>query len=102
MVAFLLAPPVISGRTFDLREYYFRHIPWIALLFSASLVGIALSRSVLGVEDLFTPLNAIRVVAVGLFVSLAFSKNPRIHEGAVCLVGGLFFLAIVLIFLEMT
>ena len=30
LVAFLLSPPISSDRPFDLYEYYFRHIRWIA------------------------------------------------------------------------
>ena len=54
LVAFLLAPPISSDRPFDLYEYYFRHIRWVAWLFSISLVGFGLSRAILGAEE---PLN---------------------------------------------
>ncbi len=100
LVAFLLSPPVSSDRHFDLREYYFRQIKWISPLFAAFLLGIAVYRSVLGVEKLFTLINGIRIVVAGLVVTLGFTKSPRVHEGAVLMVGGLFSVAVVILFLQ--
>lgn len=100
LVAFLLSPPLTSGRPFDLREYYFRHIGWMAPLSAFGLLGIAFSRTVLGVEDAVSPINGIRITVVGILTFLGFAKNPRIHEGATLVVGFLFFLAIAIIFLR--
>ena len=100
LVAFLLAPPVSSDKAFDLREYYFHQIKWVAPLFAASLLGILLYRSLLGVEKPLTLINAIRIVVAGLVVTLGFTKSPRVHEGAVVLIGGLFPAAIVILFLQ--
>ncbi len=102
LVAFLLSPPISSDRAFDLREYYFRHISWVALLFAASMFGVALARTALGVEEALSPINGIRATVIGLFVFLGFTKNPRIHEAAVFVVGALFVLSIAILFLQKT
>ena len=102
IVAFLLSPPISTDQPFDLRAYYFHHIRWAALLFSASLLGVALSRTALGVEEPVSMLNGIRIAVVGLLVFLGFTKNPRIHATSVFVIGGLFALAIVVSFLQRT
>jgi len=94
LCAFLLSPPIAPGESLDLREYYFRHFRWVAFLFATSLSVVALSRSALGIEPLLTWLNAIRAIIIGMFVLLGFVKNPRVHEVAAVLVGGLFLIAI--------
>ena len=72
----------------------------MALLFAASLTGVAISRAALGVERPLSPINGIRVAVVGLVVSLGFTKNPRIHEAAVFVICGLFSLGIAITFLQ--
>ncbi len=63
LVAFLLAPPISSGQSFDLREYYFRHIRWVALLSTTAIFGIAFSLTFLGMEEVVSPINGIRIAA---------------------------------------
>ena len=98
LVAFLLSPPISPGEPFDLRDYYFRHIRWVALLGAVGLFGIAFSRAALGVENALSPVNGIRVVVIGILVSLGFSKNPKIHEAAALAIGILFSISIAIIF----
>jgi hypothetical protein len=100
LVAFLLSPPINSGESFDLRDYYFRHIKWVSMLAAAGLLGIAISRATLGVEEPLSPINGIRMAAVGILVSLGSSKNPRVHEGAALAIGLLFAVAIGVIYLQ--
>ena len=102
LVAFLLSPPISSDQSFDLREYYFHHIRWAALLFAASLIGVGLSRTALGVEEPLSPINGVRIAVVGLVVFLGFTKNPRIHGAAVVVICGLVSLGIAIIFLQRT
>ena len=100
LVAFLLAPPIKLDQAFDLREYYFRQIRWAALLGSAVFIGIAFSRTLLGVERLLSPANGIRLVAVGFLVYLGFTKNPRVHEAAVLALYGLFSVFVAIAFFQ--
>jgi len=102
LVAFLLSPPISTDQSFDLRAYYFLHIRWVVLLFAAALLGVAVSSTAFGVEEPFTVLNGIRVTVVGNLVFLGFSENPRIHAASVFLIGGLFALAIAVVFLQRT
>ncbi len=94
LVAFLLAPPISPAQPFDLRQYYFRHIRWVALLSATAIFGIAFSLTFLGMEEVVSPINGIRIAAVGIVGSLAFSRSPRLHGAAVVMVCALFFLAI--------
>ena len=80
----------------------FHHIRWVALLFAASMIGVGFSRTVLGIEEPLSPVNGIRVIVVGLFVFLGFTKNPRIHEAAVFVAGALFVLSMAISFLQRT
>ena len=71
---------------------------WVAPLFAAALLGIALSRVIFGVEELVSPVNAIRLLAIALIVSLRYTKNPKIHAAAVFVTAGLFTLAITVLY----
>ncbi|MCP5056906.1 MAG: hypothetical protein GY937_09315 [bacterium] len=102
LVAFLLSPPIAPGEAFDLREYYFRHIRWVAALAAFGLLGIATSRAVLGVEPLLSPVNGIRIIAIGILASMGSSKNPRLHESAAIGIGILLLVAVVGVFLQRT
>jgi hypothetical protein len=100
LVAFLLSPPVSSDKPFDLREYYFHQVRWLAPLFAVCMRGIVLSRSVLGVEKPLTLINGVRIVVAGVVATMGLTVNPRVHEGAVLVVSGLLFAAIVILFLQ--
>ena len=95
IVSFLLSPPIESGRSFDLRAYYYRHIQWIAFLVAGQMTMVALFRVVVGVERWLDPVNAIRAVVVGVFLCLGLSANPRLHAAAVLTICGLFALSLV-------
>ena len=99
LVSFLLSPPIEPGRPFDLHAYYYRHIPWMAGLAAAAMIGIALSRSVFGVDEPVSAINGLRVAAAVVLVAMGFSKNERVHVGAVYALTALFVIAIVAIFL---
>ncbi len=102
LVAFLLAPPLTSGQSFDLRSYYFRHIRWIVFLFVGGLVGTAASRWAFGLESLLSPINLLRTVAAAILLSLGFAKSPRVHEATVPAICILVLLAITMNFRQPT
>ena len=94
LAAFLLSPPILSGVGFDLRPHYFKQVRWVAWLFVSSLATITVIRINTGVDDLLSPINAIRVIILGALFSLGFIQNPRAHEVIVGVVASLFLLSI--------
>ena len=63
------------------------------------MLGIILSRSVLGVEQPLTLINGMRIAVAGVVVAMGRTDSPRVHEGAVVVVGSLFAVVIVILFL---
>jgi len=94
-ISLLLSPPIDPGRPSDLREYYFRHIRWIAVLVAVQVAFVALSRVVLGVEGWFAPVNGIRLIVAGVILSLGFSVNQKLHSAALLIVAGLFSISLI-------
>ena len=97
LIASVIVPPLEPGRKFDLRKYYFRHRAWFFGLLAASLLALGMSRVFLGQEDLLTPLNGIRIVALLMFVYLGATANPLVHQIVVIVAYSLFTLGAVVL-----
>ncbi len=97
LIASVIVPPLEPGREFDLRKYYFRHRAWFFGLLAASLLALGMSRVFLGQEDLLTPLNGIRIVALLMFVYLGATANPLVHQIVVIVAYSLFTLGAVVL-----
>lgn len=100
IIAFVLSPTIKEDGPFDLRAYYFHQIRWVAPMFAIELATLALTNAALGIAQVATPINAIRLVAIGLFVYLGFSANARAHAAAVVVTWGLFGLSVAILFLK--
>jgi hypothetical protein len=92
LVAFILSPPIREGETLDLRMYYFRQVRWVAPLLAVQMIAFGAAFALFSVQPLASGPNAARMLAAGVFVYLAFSKNARLHEAAVVGLGCLLLL----------
>lgn len=87
LVAFLLSPPISNGEVFDLREYYFRQIGWIAWLFAGMLLLIGGTQVVFGIDELVSSITAVRVLVIAALIVLGMSKNHLVHAFSAGIVG---------------
>ena len=96
LVAFILSPPISIGVNFDLRAYYFKQIRWVAWLFVAGLATLSAIRISAGLDELWSPIGAIRLAVLGALLSLGFVRKPRFHEVVFMAVAILFSISILI------
>ena len=101
LAASFVLPVIETGKSYDLREHYYRNARWFFLLVAASPVIDGIRRAVHAgsVLDLGAISNLITAVLVG---SLAFSRRPMQHAVITIAVAGIFLFFIVTAAIQLT
>jgi hypothetical protein len=79
MMAALIVPRTVSGRTVDLRDDYFRESRWF---FSALLLALAasLAKNLILTGSLPEPRNlGAHIVFIGISIAALISRSARVH-----------------------